>query len=335
LQVVGTAKYGSAFVGEVTSQTPRSLDRPRPEGPANTTHLRLPNLVVIGVSKAGTTSLFEYLGRHPEVGLSDVKELRYFTALRYGEPLPPLRTYAEHFEHCRHERYAVEATPGYFFGGRPVARAMRETCGPLRVVLSLREPGARCWSWFRFMKSRMRIPKELSFDEYLDRCERLHSEGRDGEVENQPYWGLGGGCYAGWLDDWADEYGSDLRVVFFDDLVKDPRALLEGLLDWLGLEPGRAETANLEAANSTQQYRNRAAQHIAVSLNRRGERFFRRHPRLKRGLRFGYYAVNRAEPRETMTQAARDRLDRFYRPYNDRLADQLARLGLEAPPGWL
>jgi len=269
------------------------------------------------------------------VGLSDVKELRYFTALRYGEPLQPLPTYAEHFQHCRHQRYAVEATPGYFFGGRPVARAMRETCGSVRAVLSLREPGARCWSWFRFMKSRMRIPKHLSFDEYLDRCERLHSQARDGEVENQAYWGLGGGCYAGWLDDWADEFGSDLRVVFFDDLVNDPRALLEGLFDWLGLEPREAQTANLEAANSTEQYRNRTAQHIAVSLNRRGERFFRTHPRLKRTLRSGYYAFNRAEPRETMTQGARDRLDRFYRPYNQRLAVQLAGLGLEAPPGWL
>ena len=61
------------------------------DGPADTTMGRLPNLVVIGVSKAGTTSLFEYLGRHRDVGLSDLKELRYFTPLRYGEPLERLR----------------------------------------------------------------------------------------------------------------------------------------------------------------------------------------------------------------------------------------------------
>src|SRR5829696_5200556 len=169
----------------MTTDASVSLASPGPDVPGRavaladsggTTVSRLPNLVVIGVSKAGTTSLFEYLGRHPDVGLSDVKELRYFTPLRYGEPLPPLPDYAQHFQHCLRERYAAEATPGYFYGGRPVARAMRETCGPLRVVLSLREPGARCWSWFRFMKSRMRIPKNLSFDEYLDRCELLLDE---------------------------------------------------------------------------------------------------------------------------------------------------------------
>jgi hypothetical protein len=109
---------------------------------------------------------------------------------------------------------------------------------------------------------------------------------------------------------------------------------MDDLFVWLGLDPEQAGTTALEAANRTEQYRNRAAQRMAVSLNRRGERFFRRHPRLKSGLRSAYYRVNRAEPSETMTPAARDRLGRFYRPYNARLADQLARLGLEVPPGW-
>jgi hypothetical protein len=304
------------------------------DGAAEAAVDRLPNLVVVGVSKAGTTSLFDYLGRHPDVGLSDVKELRYFTPVRYGEPLPPLSSYVEHFRHCGDVRYAVEATPGYFYGGRPLARALRETCGPVRVVLSLREPGDRCWSWFRFVKSRLRIPRELGFDAYLDRCEELHRAGLDGTVEQQPYWGLGGGCYAEWLGGWTDELGSDLRVLFFDDLVDRPREVMDDLFAWLGLDPRQAGTAELEAANRTEQYRNRTAQQLAVRLNRRGERFFRRHPGLKRRLRSGYYALNRAEPSETMSPAARRRLTEFYAPYNRRLADQLATLGLTLPGSW-
>ncbi len=304
------------------------------DAPAESTLDRLPNLVVIGVSKAGTTSLFEYLGAHPDVGLSENKELRYFTPLRYGEPLAPVATYTQHFSNCVDARYAVEATPGYFYGGRTIARAMRETCGPIRVVLSLREPGARCWSWFGFVKSRMRIPRDLTFADYLDRCEQLHREGVDGTVENQPYSGLLGGCYANWLDDWIDEFSSDLHVVFFDDLVSDPRRVMENTFDWLGLDRGPAETADFEAKNRTEQYRNRTAQRVAVTLNRRGERFFRRHPDLKRRLRSGYYTLNRAEPFDAMTTAARDRLDEFYRPYNARLSDQLMRLGLDVPGTW-
>lgn len=295
---------------------------------------RLPNLVVIGVGKAGTTSLFEYMGAHPDICLSENKELRYFTPLRYGEPLAPLATYAQHFAHCVDARYAAEATPGYFYGGRAIARAMRESCGSMRVLLSLREPGDRCWSWFQFVKSRMRIPRELTFEDYLDRCEQLHEEGVDGLVENQPYHGIGGGCYADWLDEWVDEFGSDLHVVFFDDLVSNPRVVVEKVFGWLGLDRGPAETADLEARNRTAQYRNRTAQRIAVSVNERGERFFRRHPDLKRRLRSGYYTLNRAEPWDAMSTAARHRLDEFYRPYNVRLSEQLTRLGLEVPAGW-
>jgi Sulfotransferase domain len=303
-------------------------------GTTNTSLTRLANLVVVGVNKAGTTSLFEYLGRHPDIGLSDVKELRYFSPIRYGEPLEPLESYAQHFEHCSDERYAVEATPSYFYGGRPLARTMRGTCGPVRALLSLREPADRCWSWFQFMKSRTRIPKDLEFEGYLDRCEQLHSAGVDGKHENQPYWGLRGSCYSDWLDGWMDEFGDDLRVVFFDELVSDPRIVMNGLFHWLGLDPSEAETDALERANKTEQYRIRTAQRTALAVNRRGERFFRRHPRLKRGLRAGYYAVNKASPEGTMTQDSRQRLAEFYRPFNARLATQLAPLGLDLPEAW-
>jgi Sulfotransferase domain len=306
----------------------------RPSVEQQTSLDRLANLVVIGVSKAGTTSLFEYLGRHPEIGLSDHKEVRYFTPVRYGEPLPPLDAYARHFRNCSNERYAVEATPGYFYGGRTLARAMHETCGSVRVVLSLREPGDRCWSWFRFMKSRMRIPKDLTFDDYLDHCEWLHSTGADATRENQAYWGLGGSCYSDWLDDWIDEFGDDLRLVFFDDLARDPGGVVNGLFDWLGLDPRQAATAWLETANKTELYRNRTVQRTAVAVNRRGERFFRRHPALKRGMRSIYYQVNRAASRQVMPDASRNRLDRFFQPYNRRLAAQVARLGVQLPEAW-
>jgi hypothetical protein len=295
---------------------------------------RVPNLVVIGVSKAGTTSLFEYLGRHPDVGFPDLKELRYFSPIRYGQPLEPLTSYTQHFRHCVNERYAMEASAGYFYGGGPLARSMHETCGPVRVVLSLREPGDRCWSWFRFMKGRMRIPQDLSFDDYLSRCEELHRTGEDAQLENQAYWGLGGGCYANWLDDWVDEFGNDLRLVFFDDLVRDPRGVVNGLFDWLGLDPDQATSAPLKAARKTEEYRNRTAQRAVVAVGRRGERFFTRHPGLARRLRSGYYAVNKGANEGTMTPTSRERLDRFYQSPHARLESQLKRIGLDVPEGW-
>lgn len=294
---------------------------------------RLPNLVIVGVGRGGTTSLFQYLGQHPDIGTADVKEVRYFNALRHGEQLAPLDSYAAHFSHCT-ERYAIEATPGYFSGGETVARAMRETCPGVRAVVSLRAPAERCWSWFKFVKSRTRIPREMTFDAYLDRCEELYEQGVDGTVENQPYYGLGGGCYDEWLDGWLGEFGDDFRMVFFDDVVADPERTVTDLCCWLGLDTDPVATVAFDSNNTAEQYRQRHLQRMALAINRRGERFFREHQATKRMLRQAYYTVNKGPSEPSMSDAARTRLDDFYRPHLARLERQLATVGTSLPPGW-
>jgi hypothetical protein len=295
---------------------------------------RLPNLVIAGVSKAGTTSLFHYLGQHPDIGTADVKELRYFTPLRYGEPLGPVEDYAAHFAACEDQAYALEATPGYFYGGAALAEGLDRTCPDVRVLVSLRSPADRCWSWFGFVKSRMRIPKEMTFAAYLDRCEQLHAQGVDGTVENQPFWGLGGGCYDQWWDAWHDRYGERLKVVMFEELAADPATVVRAVCAWLGLDTEPVEKFAYDVDNKTQQYRHKSLQRAAVELNRRGEAFFHQHQQLKRTLRRVYYAANRAPADSGMPAALRARLEEFYLPHNNRLAERLAGVGVRLPGSW-
>src|SRR6478609_9151913 len=47
------------------------------------------DVVIAGVNKAGTTSLFVSLSEHPQVAPSAVKESRHFLPARYGRPVPP------------------------------------------------------------------------------------------------------------------------------------------------------------------------------------------------------------------------------------------------------
>jgi hypothetical protein len=295
---------------------------------------RLPNLIICGVGRAGTTSLFRYLGQHRDVGLSDVKELRYFTPLRYGEPLDSIESYAAHFAGCVGTRYAVEATPGYFYGGAVLARRMRETCPGVHALVSLRSPVERCWSWFGFVKSRLRIPKEMTFQEYLDRCEQLHNAGVDDLPDNQAFWGLGGGCYAASLPGWVEEFGSRFRLVFFDDLVADPRDLVRSTCEWLDLDPDQVQQFQFAVNNKSEQYRLKHLQRIAVTANRHAEKMTANHQDLKKTLRRAYYLVNRRPGEPGMPASQRERLTEFYQPHNAELAKQLADLGLSIPPSW-
>jgi len=295
----------------------------------------LPNLLIVGVAKAATTSLFRYLAQHPDIFPADLKELRYFTPLRYGEPLEPLQTYQAHFQKRTQERYALEATPGYFPGGRAVAEGIDGTLPGARVIVSLRDPSDRCWSYFRFVKSRVRIPKDMSFETYLDRCEQLHRQGIDGAREHQPYWGLGGGCYSSYLPSWADTFDDRVRVVFFDDVMTEPAATVTGICGWLELDTGPIPHFDYAPENKSEQYRHKQLQLAVLGINRRAERFFTRHRKLKRAMKALYHATNSQGAVDTPSAETRTRLEEFYRPHNTALSHQLTQMGVRQHPTWL
>ena len=193
-----------------------------------------------------------------------------------------------------------------------------------RVVVSFRDPVDRCWSWYRFVRSTARIPKEMGFADYVDRCEQLHREGVDGQRINQPFWGLGGGCYDTWFDAWSAVFGERLRVEFFEVIVRDPQAVVVQLCEWLGIDTAVCAELRYGVENKTVQYRNKRIQQAALALNRRGERFFASHPDLKRVLRGAYYKVNSEDAPARMDPDVRERLEVFYAPHNKRLAGRLA-----------
>jgi Sulfotransferase family len=293
---------------------------------------RLPNLVIAGVPKAGTTSLFDYLAQHPDVCPSDVKETRFFDPLRFGEALPAVETYAAHFRHWRDERYALEATPTYFYGGRRAASAIRDILPHARVLVILRDPSERCWSDYRFEQSRGRVPADMDFDAYLSRCEALRSKGVDRRRENRAFTGLVDGCYANWMGDWFAEIGNRLKVVYFDNLRSDAACTVKEICSWLELDGGVVDTFDLSIENKTQPVRSQAVQQVALALNRRAERFFRRHSTVKRRLRALYYVANREPAEITVSESAARRMAEFYAPCDARLASTLEAMGVPPPP---
>ena len=56
---------------------------------------RFPNLLIIGAMKSGTSSLHEYLNLHPDIFMSEPKEIHYYADINYNEEF--LQKYKEHF----------------------------------------------------------------------------------------------------------------------------------------------------------------------------------------------------------------------------------------------
>ena len=107
----------------------------------------LPNLIVIGGLKCGTTSLHHYLNLHPEIAMSRPKELNFFVAELNWDLGPDW--YASHFDRAAPVR--GETSPHYTnlprFGG--VAERMREVLGAeARIVYMVRDPIDRMLSHY-------------------------------------------------------------------------------------------------------------------------------------------------------------------------------------------
>jgi hypothetical protein len=297
--------------------------------------MRLPNLVIVGMGKGGTTSLFWYLSQHPDICASHEKEIKYFAALLDGgDATPPLEDYAVHFEHCDDERYAMEASPQYFHGGRRVAEAMTSVLDRPRVLVSLRDPVDRLWSQFRFVKTRFGpVPEDMTFEEYAERSERVWREGLPRSPETLPYWHLAGGIYADHIEPWFEEFGDAFRVVFFEDLVADPARTVTDLARWLAIEVTPISTFTFSVENRTVPIRSAGLQRMALLANR--EELLGRHRRLKAPLRRVYYAINRRRKSDTMPPEVEGHLRDIVAPANERLAAILTARGYVDLPAWL
>jgi Sulfotransferase domain len=127
----------------------------------------LPNLIIVGAPKAGTSSLHHYLDQHPQVAMSAVKELSYFWREDWRERRA---WYEAQFELPGVEvRVRGESTP--FYASYPfrldVPERMHELVPDVKLIYLVRDPIERLLShWVQRAGQGERIPFARWMDEY-------------------------------------------------------------------------------------------------------------------------------------------------------------------------
>lgn len=293
----------------------------------------LPNLIIAGVHKAGTTAVYSYLAKHPDVCPSYKKEINYYLPLLTGGEPAPIEEYESNFDHWRGERFRLEASPSYVYGKRAVAQRIKEDCPGARVLVVLRDPVERLLSFFSRAVASSVLPKELSFGEYVALSFRKQDEPtRDVYVR-----GVREGFYVDYLRPWQELFGRDFRVFFFDDLKRDPQRLTADICSWLGLDAGCYRPQDFTVENRTVHYRYRAIHRFVHEGYMATERFWRRNHRLKQRLREVYNRLNADANRgpSGIDAATLCRLKEIYAPYNEDLKRFLLAHDYRSLPAWL
>jgi hypothetical protein len=236
---------------------------------------RLPNLLIVGAAKAGTTSLHALLSRHPAAFMSEPKEPRFFAyegerPEAFGGPGASdlissiVRTRAEYeqlFAGVIDERVIGESSPAYLYS--PVAAdRIHATIPDAKIIVVLRDPAERAYShWVDNVGTGWEPVHD--FARALDLAE---------ERRRQNWWRkwdyVGHGFYAAQLKRYIDRFPTaQIKVLLFEEILGRKAHGIDDIYAFLGLERGLIEQQELPRANAGGLPRSRALTAVLSQRN--------------------------------------------------------------------
>lgn len=204
----------------------------------------LPDFLVIGAQKSGTSALFDYICQHPGVRRPRRKELHYFDFHAADGPAWYRAQFPAHPAVGRPRKWRTgEASPFYLCHPQVPARAAA-LVPDVPLIAILRDPVTRAYS--HYQQQRAWGNETLDFSGALaaeeDRTaagwERLAAGAADRDVTTERFSYLGRGRYAEQLQRWLRHYPRrSLLVLRAEDLSARPAEVMARVLTHLGLPP--------------------------------------------------------------------------------------------------
>jgi hypothetical protein len=203
----------------------------------------LPDFIIIGASKCGTTFLYHLLIQHPHVEPAAAKELHFFDALFeegtgwYRQCFP-----APRWEDGR-RTITGEATPMLAHPYAPERAA--QVVPQARLILLLRNPVDRAYSLYNhWVRNGV---ETMSFEEVIEaEMTWLPGATRHGhldDVEDVPFGYLSRSIYVDHLLRWSRFFGDEqLLVLKSEDFFERPQETLELVLEFLDLPEWEPES---------------------------------------------------------------------------------------------
>lgn len=239
-------------------------------------------LLIVGQPKAGTTSLFHWLSQHPEIGAGKLKELRFFLDPEY--PLTAKRRfdgkalngYLELFFNSD-RNVILDATPDYMANDTPLT--LPNIIPKAKAILIVRDSVERMISAYRYFQSRGLIPEDMSFDTYVEK-QSIEGIGKNTPVQ---YRALDHCRTEYYLNKWKNAYGSNFKLVHFDDLAKNPEELLKEICEFIEIDS--EYDFHISQENQTTSYKSKKAYMIYAGVRSRIARLTTSAPQIYKTLK--------------------------------------------------
>jgi hypothetical protein len=214
----------------------------------------LPDFVIIGAAKAGTTTLYGWLSEHPFVAPASTKEVHYFDysyfrGVDWYRSHFPLEADRDAFARVHGRPFITgEASPPYIahtWAPERLARLLPEA----KLLVNLRNPVDRAFSQFQMTRREGEEPLESFAEATAIEDERLDPE-REHMLADKRYRSWPIGCwsylmrsrYAESLERWFELFPREqFHFVTLDELSARPGETLDAVHAFLGLPAYRPE----------------------------------------------------------------------------------------------
>ncbi len=224
----------------------------------------LPDFLIAGFPRCGTTSLFNYLIQHKCVLSPLAKEVGFFSSdyangvewYKSYFPTTFIKNYNDRARNCR--TITGEATPMYVFHPKAPSR-IKKIIPEVKIILLLRNPIDRALSHYNSIKKRGN--ETLSFEDAIHKekqrltgeYERMLRE-ENYYSEKWHFWGyLSGGHYMELLKGWFDVFDREkILIIKSEDMYDKPSNVFKSTCSFLELP--EIELTSFEQYNISEQF---------------------------------------------------------------------------------
>jgi hypothetical protein len=199
-----------------------------------------PNFIISGVARCGTTSLFHYLNQHPEIGMPNLKEPKYFSSLDlilpqkgagddtvFSTVVTNESDYDKLFDGLESFKTIGEGSSDCFYYHNTVIPRIKEKLGDVKILVCLRNPVERAYSAYNNLVRDSRETLEFSAGLALE-------DERIGKNWDWMWHYKSASLYAEALRHYQQEF-THVKVVLFDDLQSNPKDVLDDIFVFLGV----------------------------------------------------------------------------------------------------
>jgi hypothetical protein len=215
-----------------------------------------PNFFIVGAARAGTTTLYEYLRRVPDVYLPSIKEPRYFIARSIYEDIygrvavGNTKNYLDLF--AKSSATAIgEATPEYLYHDN-AAHKIQEKVPHAKIIVTLRNPINRAFSHYLLLKGLRNI--ESSFDEMVKSEWAKNKLDLGGSLRSPGI--IECGYYSRGVSKYLELFGAHkIKIIIFEEWTKEAINTLNAIMEFLNVNYKFDGSVIIQKENTSRSYR--------------------------------------------------------------------------------